>query len=100
MCSSDLVLKAMGFTNELVLILVMLESCVIACVGGLAGLGLAWLISLGGSPVPEMLPMFFLPIPQLIIGVILVFALGIVAGLVPAIQAMRLQIAHALGRQA
>src|SRR5204862_7148460 len=42
------VLKAMGFTNETVLALVLAESCLIAAVGGLAGLGLAWLITAGG----------------------------------------------------
>ena len=54
------VLKAMGFTNELVLVLILAESCVIAGTGGFAGLGLAWLITAGGSPVPAMLPTFYL----------------------------------------
>ncbi len=90
------VLKAMGFTNELVLALVLFESCLIAAVGGVAGLGLAWLITLGGSPVPAMLPVFYLPTNYLIIGAALIAALGFVAGILPAIQAMRLQIAVAL----
>ena len=94
------VLKAMGFTNELVLGLVLAESCVIAAVGGLAGLGIAWLLTAGGSPVPAMLPVFYLPPRYLIIGVVLVLGLGIVAGILPALQAMRLQIAVALRRNA
>ncbi len=94
------VLKAMGFTNERVLALVLAESCVIAAVGGLAGLGAAWLATAGGSPVPAMLPVFYLPPRSLGIGVGLVFALGVVAGIIPAIQAMRLQIAVALRRHA
>jgi putative ABC transport system permease protein len=94
------VLKAMGFTNELVLALVLVESCVIAAVGGLAGLGLAWLMTLGGSPVPQMLPVFFLPARYVLIGVGLVLALGIIAGIMPALRAMRLQIAVALRRNA
>lgn len=92
------VLKSMGFTNELVLVLVMFESCLIAAVGGLAGLGVAWLATAGGSPVPTMLPVFFLPGRYIGIGVCLVFALGLVAGILPALQAMRLQIAVALRR--
>jgi len=92
------VLKAMGFTNELVLALVLAESCLIACVGGLLGLGAAWLFTAGGSPVPDMLPVFYLPLPALLAGVAFVFALGIVAGILPAVQAMRLQIAVALRR--
>jgi len=92
------VLKAMGFTNGLVLALVLAESCVIAAVGGLAGLAVAWLIGAAGSPAPSMLPVFYLPTRYLLIGVLFVFGLGIVAGILPAIQAMRLQIAVALRR--
>jgi putative ABC transport system permease protein len=94
------VLKALGFTNELVLALVLAESCLIVAVGGLAGLGLAWLLTAGGSPVPAMLPVFYLPLPSVLIGVGLVFALGFLAGILPALQAMRLQIAVALRRNA
>jgi putative ABC transport system permease protein len=94
------VLKAMGFTNQRVLGLVLIESCVIAGVGGLIGLGLAWLMTLGGSPVPNMLPVFYMPGRYLLIGVALIFVLGIVAGILPALHAMRLQIAAALRRSA
>jgi putative ABC transport system permease protein len=94
------VLKAMGFTNELVLTLVLLESCVIAAVGGLAGLGIAWLITLGGSPAPGVFPVFYIPNHDLLMGLAIVVALGVAAGLLPAIQAMRLQIAEALRRNA
>jgi putative ABC transport system permease protein len=94
------VLKALGFTNERVLALVLFESCLIAAVGGLAGLGMAWLITSAGSPVPALLPVFYLPPRNVILGVALVFALGFVAGILPALQAMRLQIAVALRRHA
>ena len=94
------VLKAMGFTNELVLGLVLAESCVMAAVGGFGGLGAAWLMTLGGSPVPQMLPIFYLPHRYMVIGVGLAFGLGFITGIFPAIQAMRLQIAVALRRHA
>jgi putative ABC transport system permease protein len=94
------VLKALGFTNERMLALVLFESCLLAAVGGLAGLGMAWLIASAGSPVPTILPVFYLPVRNVIIGVALVFALGLVAGILPALQAMRLQIAVALRRHA
>lgn len=93
------VLKALGFTNVGVLALVLAESCMIAAVGGLTGLGVAWLFTAGGSPVPSMLPVFYLPPVYLAAGVAFVFGLGIVAGMFPALQAMRLQIAVALRRQ-
>ncbi|TLD69568.1 FtsX-like permease family protein [Phragmitibacter flavus] len=92
------VLKAMGFTNGLVLFLVLAESTVIALIGGLLGLTVAKLIALAGSPVPEMLPIFNFSDRDLITGLILVIVLGIIAGIIPALQAMRLQIAVALRR--
>lgn len=94
------VLKAMGFTNELALALVLFESCLLSCLGGLTGLGLIWaFVTIQGSPVPSMLPVFYLPTRYVMLGVVLVFALGVVAGIVPALQAMRLRIADALRRQ-
>jgi putative ABC transport system permease protein len=94
------VLKAVGFTNELMLLLVLAESCVIAVFGGLVGLGVALAIMAGGSPVPNMLPNLYLPWKDLLTGVALALALGVVAGAFPAWQAMRLRIAEALRRNA
>jgi putative ABC transport system permease protein len=94
------VLKAIGFTNERVLALVLVESCLIAAVGGVAGLSVAWLLTLGGSPAPAVLPVFYLPVHYLVIGAALVLALGVAAGIAPALAAMRLEIAVALRRHA
>jgi putative ABC transport system permease protein len=94
------VLKAMGFTNGLVLVLVLAESCLIAAAGGITGLGLAWLATAGGSPAPSILPVFYFPVRDLILGAAVVVALGLVTGIVPAVQAMRLEIAVALRRHA
>ena len=94
------VLKAMGFNNSLVLALVLAESGVIAAVGGFAGLGAALLLAAGGSPAPAMLPIFYLAPRYVLLGVGLVFVLGFVAGILPALQAMRLEIAVALRRNA
>jgi putative ABC transport system permease protein len=94
------VLKAMGFTNELVLGLVIFESCIIAFLGGALGLGLALLIMSRGSPAPNIFPVFNMPVRDLGWGVALVVVLGLITGLFPAIQAMRLKIAEALRRQA
>ncbi len=94
------VLKALGFPNELVLGLVMLESCFVVGLGGLVGLGLCWLIISAGNPAPTIFPIFYLPPRDLLLGVGLVAALGILAGLLPAITAMRLRIAEALRRNA
>jgi putative ABC transport system permease protein len=77
---------------------VLLESCAIAMLGGFAGLGSAWLIIASGNPVPGLLPVFYLPVGSLVAGVLLAVALGIVAGVLPAWQAMRLHISEALRR--
>jgi putative ABC transport system permease protein len=45
-----------------------------------------------------MLPMFYLPGRDVVTGLIIVVGLGILAGSLPAIQAMRLRIAVALRR--
>jgi putative ABC transport system permease protein len=92
-------LKAVGFTHRQVLFMVLAESCLITMLGGALGLGAAWLITMGGSPVPQMLPIFILPDRDIIIGVIAILSLGVVAGALPAIQAMRLRISDALRRE-
>lgn len=92
------VLKALGFSNRSVLLLVLAESIFIAVVGGALGLGLAWLIVAQGDPTGGMLPAFFLPSRDVVAGVALMLFLGVLAGALPATQAMRLRITDALRR--
>jgi putative ABC transport system permease protein len=96
------VLKAVGFSNELVLRVVLGESLAIAVLGGLVGLSFGWLIvaALGQAGfIRTYFPLFFIPGRDLIIGALLAIALGFVAGILPAIQAMRLRLADALRRE-
>lgn len=92
------VLKALGFTHGGVLALVLSEACFLTVIGGGAGLSLAWFLISFGDPTGGALPIFFFPMRDLVIGVVLVVALGLVAGLLPALQAMRLRIADGLRR--
>ncbi len=92
------VLKAIGFTNGHVLGLVLLESCLISVLGGALGLGLAMLFTSGGDPTHGMLPLFYFPDRDLVLGLVLSLVLGLVTGLFPALQAMRLRVAEALRR--
>jgi putative ABC transport system permease protein len=93
------VLKTLGFGDGKILGLVLLESCVLAVVGGVAGLGLAWvLVTVIGDPTGSFLPQFLLPPRDLVIGMIMVVALGFLTGAVPALQASRLRIVDALRR--
>ena len=71
---------------------------VVAVLGGALGLGLAWLITSGGDPTGGMLPQFFFPHADLLVGVAFSLLLGLATGLFPALAAMRLRVADALRR--
>lgn len=93
------VLKTLGFRHGQVLGLVLAESCLLAVLGGLLGLGVAWLlITVVGDPTKGQLPVFYMPGRDLILGAVLAILMGIVTGFLPALQAMRLRIAEALRR--
>lgn len=92
------VLKAMGFTNSMVLRLVLAESCLMAMLGGGLGLMLAWVLISAGDPTRGALPVFIFPLREILVGIAIALVLGLVTGLFPAIQAMRLGIAEALRR--
>src|ERR1039458_9466798 len=62
-------------------------------------LGLAWVFIARGDPTGGMLPMFFFPTVDVLLGVGLAVALGVLAGIFPALQAMRLRGADALRRK-
>ncbi len=92
------VLKAIGFTNGQVIFLVLAESCLLTILGGGIGLGLALLVASHGDPTGGMLPLFSLPMPDVILGICLSVALGVLTGIFPALQATRLRVADALRR--
>jgi putative ABC transport system permease protein len=92
------VLKTLGFSGPAILGLVLTESLFIAFTGGLLGLGLAWLFVQGGDPTRGMLPIFVLPARDIAIGIALMAVMGILAGVMPAVAAMRLKITDALRR--
>ncbi len=92
------VLKTVGFTSGQSLALVLAESCLLGIVGGGAGLAIGALMIAGGDPTGGFLPIFYFPTRDVVIGVLLVVALGLVAGFLPAVQAMRLRVVDALRR--
>jgi putative ABC transport system permease protein len=93
------VLKAIGFTNGQIVALVLAESCLLTVIGGAVGLGLARVITpVLAQNLAGLLPMFFLPTRAFFIGLGLSLALGLVTGIFPALQAMRLRVADALRR--
>jgi len=92
------VFKAVGFSDGFVLILVMGETMLIAAAGGGAGLALAKLFTLRGDPTHGLLPFFFLPTDAIVLGLTLALAVGFLAGILPALSAMRLRVVDAMRR--
>jgi putative ABC transport system permease protein len=93
------VLKALGFTNGQVLVLVVAESCLLSLLGGVLGLGLVSLIVPGlGKALSNFLPMFYFPTQDLLVGVGICLVLGVATGILPALAAMRLRVADSLRR--
>ena len=92
------VLKTLGFGDGRVLSMVLLESCLLALLGGGLGLAVSWFIVSLGDPTGGFLPMFYFPVKDLIAGIALVLLLGVMAGAFPAWQAGRLRIVDALRR--
>src|SRR6266850_1393744 len=92
------VLKAVGFSDVFVLALVIAETLVVAAVGGGVGLGLAKLFTLRGDPTGGLLPFFHLPGSSIVSGLALALAVGLTAGILPALSASRLRVVDALRR--
>jgi putative ABC transport system permease protein len=92
------VLKTLGFGNTLILGLVLAESILLAILGGGTGLLIGWVLIRQGDPTGGLLPGFFIAPRDLALGVILMLSLGLVAGTMPAVRAMRLHIVDALRR--
>lgn len=92
------VLKTLGFSNTSILVLVLSESLLIAVIGGGLGLLTAWAIVQQGDPTGGMLPIFVLPTRDVVLGSALVVGLGLLAGALPAMNAMNLKITDALRR--
>jgi putative ABC transport system permease protein len=92
------VLKAVGFSDRFVLALVLVETMAVSAVGGGTGLLLAKLFTLRGDPTRGMLPFFYLPPDAIVVGFALAMTVGLMAGILPALSAMRLRVVDALRR--
>jgi putative ABC transport system permease protein len=90
------VLKAIGFSDRFVLGLVLAESLLIAAIGGALGLWLAH--GLTQQDITSGLLLLYLPPIALAGGAAFAIGTGLLAGLLPAVGAMRLNVASALRR--
>jgi putative ABC transport system permease protein len=93
------VLKTLGFSGARILRLVLGESVLLALLGGLPGLAIAALIAMGlRASLANVAPAFAVSPDIALQGIALMIALGLITGIIPALNAMRLKIAAALGR--
>jgi putative ABC transport system permease protein len=91
------VLKAIGYSNLIVLAFVLAESLAIAVAGSALGLGLAKLVSVLGDPT-HLAAAFYLPSLAVVVGAALAVAVGALAAAFPAAMAGRLRVVEALRR--
>ncbi|MGB6366097.1 MAG: ABC transporter permease, partial [Thermoanaerobaculia bacterium] len=96
-------LRALGFSGGPVVISVLLESLVLALVGGAIGGGLAWFAfdgfraaTMNWSSFSQVTFAFDVTPSLLVQGIVYALMIGLVGGLFPAIRAARLPVATAL----
>jgi putative ABC transport system permease protein len=90
------VLKAIGYSDRFVLSLVLVESLLIAAVGGALGLLAGHVIT--GKDITNGMILMYMPPSAYVAGALAALATGILAGLLPAVSAMRLSVVNALRR--
>ncbi|WP_331345940.1 ABC transporter permease [Cellvibrio sp. UBA7661] len=94
------ILKTLGFSDVAVMLMVLAEAIVISLIGGLAGLLLAkFFISGAAESMAATLPGLGLSNSMMLFGIALMFAFGLLTGIIPALQGLRLNIVAALRRR-
>lgn len=93
------VLKTLGFSGQRILGMVLGESVLLAMLGGIPGLALAAFIAfMLRENLSNFIPGFAMTPGIALAGIAMILALGLITGIIPALNAMRLRIAAALGR--
>jgi len=93
------VLKTLGFDDRKILAIVLAESILIMLIGGCLGVGAGWVATKGVASVAgAFLPGFYFSPTAAVAAVGLMVGAGVVAGIFPALNAMRLSIVDALAR--
>jgi putative ABC transport system permease protein len=93
------VLKAIGFTDNFVLVFVLAEAVFVALIGVAIGLGML-LLSLPGieKALGSFLQFVYLPTDKAIEGVVFTLFIAFLAGIFPAVNASRLRVVDAIRR--
>ena len=86
--------KALGAKNRFILVQFLYESVVLSLIGGLAGIILVWITSIAVSNAADF-PVYF-TINNFMTGISLSMMTGILAGIIPAIRASKLDPVEAI----
>ena len=95
-------LRALGFRSVPVVVAIMLETMLLALLGGLLGAGVAWLVFNGytvstlGNNFSQVVFQFKVSPALLGSGLKWALGIGLVGGLLPALRAARMQVTDAL----
>ena len=90
-------LKTLGFTNGTVLMLVLVEAVLLIVLGGLLGMALAGaIVPIVSAASGGIINLPGIPGETWLVGLVLMVAIGLVIGTLPALRAMRLKIVDAL----
>jgi putative ABC transport system permease protein len=92
------VLKAIGFSDGYVFRLFVGEAVLIAMTGAALGAGVAVALFnlMGFNPKPDFFPVFQLPYSSVVVALLIAAATGLISGLVPAWNGMRMKATEAL----
>lgn len=86
--------KALGAKNYFILLEFLVESIILCILGGIVGLGLVYLLAKAATAMSGF--EFFLSQSSITIGVSVSIIIGVIAGLIPAIQASRMDPVEAM----
>ena len=92
------VMKTLGFTSGRIFRMVLAESLLVALLGGVIGLGVAGFLVTAINSAPIQLPTLVLGTEVWSEALIFMIGLGLITGIVPAMNALRLNIITALSR--
>lgn len=93
------VLKTLGFRDSTVLGIILTESILVMVIGGVLGLAAGWVLSQGiAAAMAAFIPGISVSAEIVLTAIAVMVGAGILAGIFPALKAMRLTIVDALAR--
>ncbi len=93
------IMKTIGFSDVSIMLMVLMESLLVSLSGGLVGLIVAkLLVTAAADAFAATLPGLYLSVEVMVMAVLLMLVFGVLTGIIPAVQGLRLNIINALRR--